>query len=179
MVLSNTLKSAHSSNSISIFLVDDDSVFLKSLEYHLQHRLKYIYKIKSFLKGEECLESLNQKPDIVILDYRLDGNDPQAKNGIEILKKIKDVNPETEVIMLSGHEKTDVAIETIKNGAYDYIIKNENVFMKIQCTLRNVINSIKSRRQIKTYTNLAKVFITAIVIVSTIILIMKWLVLIK
>ena len=76
---------------IKIFLVDDDALFLKSLEIDFLNHADF--KIETFPTGEACLKSLSQNPDVIILDYQLDGIDPTAMNGIETLNKIKEINP--------------------------------------------------------------------------------------
>ncbi len=157
---------------VVIFLVDDDKLFLKSLEYHLQHRLKYTIKIRSFPTGEECLNNLHQNPTIVVLDYLLNANYPDAMNGVQVLQKIKETNPEIEVIMLSGHEKVEVALETMKYGAYDYVLKNETVLLKIQSVIRNAIDSIAVKRQVKTYKLLMQI-IGGIALVILLIVLVK------
>jgi len=135
---------------ISVYLVDDDIMFLKSLEHHLLHKLKSYVQIKSFPTGEEFLVHLNEKPDIVVLDYVLDGTDA-GMNGIDVLRLIKERSAQTTVIMLSGQDQLEVAIETIKHGAYDYVVKNENAFLKTQNLIRNAITSISLTRQVKSY----------------------------
>jgi two-component system OmpR family response regulator len=152
----------NASDKISIFLVDDDSLFLKSLEHLLLHKLKYQINIKPFHSGEEFLEHLDEKPDIVVLDYLLNGQRPQAMNGIDILTQVMNQHPDTTVIMLSGHEKLEVAVESIKHGAYDYVIKNENALLKIQNLIRNAVTSVILRRQVKGYNFWVKVIIGVI-----------------
>jgi two-component system OmpR family response regulator len=146
---------------ISVCLVDDDIMFLKSLEHHLLHKLKSFVQIKSFPSGEDFIKSLGEKPDIVVLDYVLNGTDAHL-NGIDVLRKIKERSPETEVIMLSGQDQLEVAIETIKHGAYDYVVKNENAFLKTQNLIRNAITSITLRRQVKSYNFWIRVILSII-----------------
>src|SRR4051812_14050265 len=93
---------------IHLFLVDDDAVFLKSLEIEF---LQYAeFSIETFSTGELCIQNLAHKPQVIILDYHLDGIDASAMNGIETLIKIKSFDPEIPVIMLSSQDKIDVAI---------------------------------------------------------------------
>ena len=74
-------------NKIKLFLVDDDALFLKSLEIEfLQHA---DFTIETFATGELCMENLSHNPDVIILDYHLDGIDKNAMNGMETLDKIK------------------------------------------------------------------------------------------
>ncbi len=147
--------------TISVFLVDDDIMFLKSLEHHLQHKLKHFVQIKPFPSGKEFLSHIDEKPDIVVLDYLLDGDDTSV-NGIDLLRKIKETSPETAVIMLSAQDQMEVAIETIKYGAYDYVVKNENAFLKTQNLIRNAITSIALSKQIKSYNFWIKVILSII-----------------
>ncbi len=77
-------------------------------------------------------------PDVIILDYYLNGLDANAMNGIEILDKIKAYNSDIPVIMLSSQDKIEVAIECMHHRAFDYVVKSETAFMRIQ----RIINSI-------------------------------------
>ncbi len=158
---------------LSIFLVDDDTLFLKSLEYQLQHRLKYNIKIKSFQTGEECLHNLHQKPNIVVLDYLLNSHDPDAMNGLQVLQKIKREAPETEVIMLSGHEKVDVAFETMKSGGFSYVIKNNTTPIEIHEIIKNAIHSIKTTRRHTAAILIAKLFIACFALILLILFIKR------
>ncbi|MBA3705930.1 MAG: response regulator [Bacteroidetes bacterium] len=156
----------------SIFLVDDDTIFLKSMEHHLQHKLKNNIKIATFPNGEECVKNLDQNPDVVILDFFLNDQYPSAMNGVSVLKKIKQVKPEVIAIMVSGQDKMQVAVETMKYGAFDYVIKNENAFLRVQNAVKNAIHNIMITRELKNYKRwmrvilgiLAGAFATVIVI---------------
>ena len=141
----------------SIFLVDDDKLFLRSLEHHLLQKLKFNVKVRSFPTGEDCLKEMNvQKPNIVVLDYLLDTNRTFAMDGISVLQKIKQSDPDTRVIMLSGQEKMDVAVDTLKHGAYDYLVKNGNTLYKTQNAIRNAISDISLTRENRIYKRLIK-----------------------
>ena len=113
-----------------LFLVDDDALFLKSLEIDF---FQYTdYNIKTFSSGELCLEKLSEKPDIIILDYELDGINLRAMNGIQTLDKIKSFNPDIPVVILSSQDKIDVAVNCMHHKAYDYVVKSETAFMRLQ-----------------------------------------------
>ena len=137
--------------ALSVFLVDDDNMFLTSLEHHLQQKLKHNFRIRSFPTGEVCLKNLEQRPDIVMLDYLLNGQDQHAMNGVQVLERIKLVSPATTVIMLSGQDKMQVAIDCLKHGALDYVVKNENVFLRAQNAIKNAVHTIKMAEQLKFY----------------------------
>ncbi len=155
-----------SNGSYSIYLVDDDKMFLRTLEHHLLQKLKYNVKIKSFPSGEECLKEMSEKkPNIVVLDYLLNGNHTFAMDGLSVLQKIKQTDPDTTVIMLSGQEKMDVAIDTLKYGAYDYLVKNGNTLYKTQNSIRQAIHTISLSRENKIYRRLIKLIFYTIAVV--------------
>jgi two-component system OmpR family response regulator len=128
---------------IKIFLVDDDVVFLKSLEIDFLEHGKF--KIETFSTGEKCLLNIHKQPDFVILDYHLDGIEKNVMNGIETLDKIKNFNPEIPVIMLSSQDKIDVAVDCMHHKAFDYVVKSETAFMRLQ----KIINRIFEFRTIE------------------------------
>ncbi|HET6245189.1 MAG: response regulator [Bacteroidetes bacterium] len=115
---------------IKVFLVDDDSVFLKALEIEFLHHTDFT--VKTFSTGELCIKNLSHNPDVIILDYHLDGIDKNAMNGIETLDKIKDFNPDIPVVMLSSQDKIEVAISCMHHKAFDYVVKSETSFMRLQ-----------------------------------------------
>jgi two-component system OmpR family response regulator len=140
-------------DSFSVFLVDDDNMFLSSLKNTLSSEFKSSIDIAMFNNGEECLRSINGKPDIVILDYYLsDDSHPDAMDGMKVLKQIKkNAGRDIMVIMLSGQDKLQVAIDSIKNGAYEYVAKSESTFVRLQNIIRNAIDTMRSNRENKTY----------------------------
>ncbi|MCH8902476.1 MAG: response regulator [Bacteroidetes bacterium] len=115
-----------------VFLVDDEIMLLNGLKHHLSATLADNSEIKTFATGEECIANLKLKPDVIFLDYYLDGADPEAENGLETLKKIKDSDPETRVIMLSGQQGFGAAAQTLLKGAEDYIIKGDQAFTRVE-----------------------------------------------
>jgi DNA-binding NtrC family response regulator len=119
---------------LNLFIVDDNKLLVADLKYYLQNRFGNGLLISTFYDGESCLKNIDKDTHVVILDYFLDG-----KNGIEILKEIKGINPKTEVIMLSGNEDIAVAIETFRNGAKDYVIKGMGSWNKIAKVLFKII----------------------------------------
>ncbi len=136
---------------LSVFLVDDDKMFLHGLEHHLQQKLKPAIRIRSFSNGEEALKSLDEKPDIVVLDYLLNGDYPYAMNGLQVLDRIKKAEPDINVVMLSVQDKADVAVDTIKHGAFDYVVKNHNTFLKAQNAVRGAIMAVKNYKDARNY----------------------------
>ncbi|MFL5764066.1 MAG: response regulator [Bacteroidia bacterium] len=125
-------------HSILIFLVDDNELYLRTLE--AQFRMNPDITVKVFLSGEDCVRSLGQKPDIIVLDYFLNGEDEDAMDGFNTLVKIKEKSPGTNVIMLTSHESTDVAVNCLKYGAFDYIVKNEKTFFKLKQAIKKAFS---------------------------------------
>jgi len=134
---------------IKLFLVDDDAVFLKSLEIEfLQHA---DFMIETFATGELCIENLAHSPDVIILDYLLDGVDKNAINGIETLDKIKAINPDIPVVMLSAQDKIDVAISCMHHRAFDYVVKSETAFIRLQKIISTIFKYKKMEKELNWY----------------------------
>ncbi|HXB40766.1 MAG TPA: response regulator [Bacteroidia bacterium] len=134
---------------IKLFLVDDDAVFLKSLEIEfLQHA---DFAIETFATGELCMKNLERNPDIIILDYHLDGIDKNAMNGMETLDKIKAFNQDIPVVMLSSQDKIDVAINCMHHRAFDYVVKSETAFMRLQKIITSIFRYKKMEKELKWY----------------------------
>ncbi len=102
-----------------IFLVEDDPWFGESLKYHLS--LNPDYDVMLFTNGKECINNLHFKPDLISIDYGL----PDMTGDI-LLKKIKEMNQSIPVIITSGQEDVATAVNMLKAGAKDYIIKNDS-----------------------------------------------------
>lgn len=136
-------------NKIKIFLVDDDSVYLKLLEIEFLDHADFI--IETYPTGERCIEALSHHPDIIILDYHLDGIDKNAMNGIETLDKIKAFNPDIPVIMLSSQDKIEVAISCMHHRAHDYVVKSETAFVRLQKIITSVFKYKKMEKELNWY----------------------------
>lgn len=115
-----------------IFIVEDNSVYNKIIANHLRSH-KFI-RTESFMSGEECLKNIHKKPDIVIQDYLLDGI-----NGIDVLRATKRKYPETDFIFLSGQDNIEVAINSMKYGAYDYIVKDQYALTKLTDKINKIM----------------------------------------
>ena len=102
---------------LKICLVDDD---LMCLNLYRQFLLQLGYtNIEIFDNGTDCLDNLEElHPDVIFLDYNM-----EEMNGIDVLKKIKHFDPSIIVLFISGQENIEVAINAMKQGAVDYIVK--------------------------------------------------------
>lgn len=136
-------------DKLTLFLVDDDAVFLKSLEIEfLQHG---DFVIDTFSTGELCLKNLSQNPDVIILDYHLDGIDANVMNGVETLDRIKAFNPDIPVVMLSSQDKIEVAINCMHNRAFDYVVKSETAFVRLQKIITTIFRYKKMEKELNWY----------------------------
>lgn len=136
---------------IKLFLVDDDAVFLKLLEIEFMEHADF--EIETFSTGELCIENLSKKPDAIVLDYYLDGVDRDAINGLETLDKIKAFDPEIPVVMLSSQDKIDVAINCMHHAAFDYVVKSETAFMRLQKIITTIFDHKKMEKELNWYMN--------------------------
>jgi DNA-binding NtrC family response regulator len=116
------------------------------------------FDIKVYPSGEECLKNMELKPQIVFLDYNFDKIGKNAMNGTEILKEIKAAEPETEVVMFSGQDKIEVAVNSMKYGAFDYIVKSESAFHRSENVIFNIIKRMKLQGEARLYKKLTLVF---------------------
>ena len=97
------------------------------------------------------MAGLLNEPDVIILDYYLDGIDKNAMNGIETLDKIKIYNPDIPVVMLSSQDKIDVAIECMHHRAFDYVVKSETAFMRLQKIITTIFRYRKMEKELCWY----------------------------
>lgn len=133
--------------------MDDDTKHLVMLKNHLEKKSDYNLDINIFSNGEACMERLNERPDVVVLDYFLDGIRSDAANGLEILKRINASEQAPTVIMMSGQDNIKVAVDTIDNGAYDYIIKGESAYLRAQMIIDHIL---RNRNMVKFMTDQKK-----------------------
>ena len=136
-------------NKIKLFLVDDDALFLKSLEIEFLNHADFV--IETYATGELCMESISHYPDVIILDYHLDGIEKSAMNGMETLDKIKAFNPDIPVIMLSSQDKIDVAINCMHHRAFDYVVKSETAFVRLQKIITTIFRYKKMEKELNWY----------------------------
>jgi len=120
----------------SIFVVDDNKMFAQMMKDHLSENPQY--QVNVFFTGEECLKNLFLAPDVIILDYNLNDESKEAKNGLEILSEIKKEVPSPHVIILSSQERYGIALETISKGAEQYVIKDDKAFENIDLYLKDL-----------------------------------------
>jgi DNA-binding NtrC family response regulator len=128
---------------LSLYVVDDVEFYAKLIEVKLEQSG---YKnIKVFHNGEEVVAILKKEnPDCIILDHILSDN---GLNGKDVLNYANYNNPYTNVIILSGQEDVEIAANMMKQGAYDYIIKNDMAFFNLGNTLTRLEDSINEKEK--------------------------------
>jgi DNA-binding NtrC family response regulator len=142
-----------------MFIVEDDPSFNKLLTAYFNSKNKW--EVHSFLTGEESLNKLHLMPVVWLQDYDLPG-----MNGIHVMKKAKKELPGTGFIFLSGQGTIQVAVDSLKEGAFDYIVKDAN-------SKENALNKVDQIMYIKKLENNRKISKVSIIIVS-IILLISW-----
>lgn len=119
-----------------VFLIDDDELHLEVMSDFINKR--FVVELHTFKTGEEALANLHLKPELCLLDYQLNAIKRNAMDGIHVLNAIRQELPLTQVVMFSGQENIAIAADCIKNGAFDYIIKGETAFPRLENLFRNV-----------------------------------------
>ena len=128
--------------NIKIFVVEDDEWYRRLLVHNLS--MNPDYEIQAFGTGKECLNNLHELPDVVTLDYRL----PDMK-GLEVLKQIKAINDDIQVILISEQDDIEVVVDLLKHGAYDYIVKSKDIRERLLNTVNNISKEFKLKDEIR------------------------------
>ncbi|MCD6332687.1 MAG: sigma-54-dependent Fis family transcriptional regulator [Bacteroidales bacterium] len=127
---------------MKIFVVEDDKFYVKLIEHHL--KLNPEFEVDAFYSGQDIINHLGENPDIITLDFTL-----PDMSGHEVLAAIRNYDPNINVIVISGQEDISTAVKLLKDGAYDYITKDENIRER----LLNTIHNIQKTRDLKKTVN--------------------------
>jgi DNA-binding NtrC family response regulator len=145
-----------------IFVVEDNQMYNKLVVSYL--KTNKLINVESYLSGEEALRNMSKNPDIVIQDYLLEG-----MTGIEVLIKAKKTHPNVEFIFLSGQDSIDIAINSMKYGAYDYIVKDQMALQKLVNKIHkinSVTELVKSNKRYKVGVTLFFIGLAALVVAT-------------
>jgi DNA-binding NarL/FixJ family response regulator len=104
-----------------VFFVDDDIMILNLIEYTIKNKLDF--EIQTYLSGEECIENLKKKPDLIVLDYIFKGNG--ILSGLETLREIRKDYLDIPVFILTSQEDNKTENVFMDNGATLFIPKND------------------------------------------------------
>jgi len=146
---------------LNVFIVDDDPMQAEMSKDSLSKFKQF--KVFTFNTGEEALKEINTsgiQPDIVVLDYFLNSQDVKAANGLAVLRKLMETEIKPQVVMVSGQDRIEVAVNCIKYGAFDYVIKNESVFVRLEQVMKKILHERKIMRENRLY---KKLFVATIV----------------
>jgi DNA-binding NtrC family response regulator len=134
--------------SANVLLVEDNIMYAEALKGQL---LTFCNSVQHFTSGEECLKNLDEKPDMVIIDHHLEGE----LTGIDVLKAIKMIYPDTDVLYISGNDDSRVAFESFKKGAEEFVVKKDADLNFFKRGLTNVVRK-KAIKAEKADINLSK-----------------------
>lgn len=129
---------------LTIFIVDDNIAYLEMMKQTLSQNPSY--DVYSFSNWKECISNLYRKPDLVIVDYYLEEENPDGKNGRDVLENIKEKQPQTEVAIISKDKRIELMSGLLHNGAKDLIVKDKEALHHI----REVAHNILIDKQVKT-----------------------------
>lgn len=132
--------------TLKITLIEDD-LLLREMIYDFLKKKYPFATVSLYNSGEAAIEDLYVQQDLVLLDYNLSSKEPGRINGIDILKELKKKFPGMPVVFVSGQENPEIALSTIKHGAWDYIIKNDNIFNRLDVTLNQVLGEVKESKR--------------------------------
>jgi DNA-binding NtrC family response regulator len=124
-----------------VFVVEDNEWYNHLLVHNLS--LNPDFHVVSFQNGKDCLDNLDKGPDLITLDYRL-----PDMSGIDVLRRIKKENPDIQVILISEQADINVVVELLKEGAYDYIVKTNDIREHLLNTVQNIRNNLGLKREI-------------------------------
>jgi len=144
----------------TIFVVEDDLLYMNLITKELE---KMGYKnIKSFTSGKEAMDNLDSKPDIAMLDYFLE----KDYTGMDILKIIRKRFHNTQVIFLTASDDVNIAVDTMRNGAYDYIVKGDTAFIRLRHLLKKISEENERRAKSKSIIRFQIIVIISIILIS-------------
>ena len=128
---------------LKVFILEDDVWYGSMIQHYLS--LNPDYEVRRFENTQSFFASLHELPDVVTLDYSLPDMD-----GGQVLRKIKNQYPEMQVIMISGQEDIATAIDLLKHGAFDYIVKNEDTKDRLWNSLLHLREIQGLRKEVET-----------------------------
>ena len=144
-------------SQLKAFIVDDDPFSTELYKKHLADN--GFTSVVCFDNGQDCLNQLTQEPSIIFLDYQM-----QPLNGLEVLKKIKRFDPDIFIVLISAQLDMQVAINALKYGAFDYIIKGQNDLQMMDHVLEKISRIVTdlSQRNKKGWSLLSLKFLSSL-----------------
>jgi CheY-like chemotaxis protein len=118
-----------------IFIVDDDPFITQLVVKRFSSEG---YRVEAFEYGEDCIKAMQSGPDLIILDYYFTKPESTVLNGMEVFDKIKEIDPNVLVIMLSGQERGEIVLELARKGIDDYVIKDNNLIDNLNSSIKEL-----------------------------------------
>lgn len=113
----------------SVFLLEDNELFLTSLELSLKTAFDKEIEIMTFTNSDALCQNMSGCPDVVVMDFHLDEN--SKLEGLALIKRLKWSNPNTKIIVLTCEERFDIALQCYELGADNYVTKNIDAVKKV------------------------------------------------
>jgi len=140
----------NTSNRIKLFIIDANKTFAQLMVLETGKIFKEEnHTVHVFENGELCEQFLHIKPDLVFVDYHLNSNNSNAMNGLQVIKMIKNTNPEMDFIIITNDEKSELFLKVLQTGAYDYLIKDSNVTYRLGQAMTKWLKRAKLKQDIK------------------------------
>ena len=172
-----TLKNKMETNKpFTIFIVEDNEMFAESLRVSLEMQG---YSVHAFRSGEHMISFWEDDPDIILLDYFIESEHGVAMNGDKILRFIRRISKSLPIIMLTSNTDIGQATALLKEGAIDFIVKDEDLLTNLQKTLNQVLESMKLRQEMaRNKLNIKKYkrhFLVIVLIIALAVMTLLWL----
>lgn len=151
--------------NLKITVVEDNKAMSEMIRDYLSSKFPSS-EITVYNTGEDALSGMLTEQDVIVLDYHLDSENAKALNGIQILMKIRD-RYKTPVIFLSSQDRADISANTIKYGAYDYIVKNEAAFSRLEIVISNIIGHSDVKKNLGTQKFFNTVLVVLMIVLIT------------
>ena len=152
--------------NLQLLVIEDNLQMSEMISDYLQLKFPEAVVVV-FNSGEKALEEVKTAPDIIVLDYQLDAENTKALNGLQILMKFKKLYP-APVIFLTAQEKPEVSANLIKYGAYDYVVKNQQAFNKLEIIINKILSEEIAKKKPASKNKIIMAAVVFIVIIATI-----------
>ncbi len=151
--------------NLKISVIEDNFQMSEMIKDYLSTKFP-ASDINVYNTGEDALKGIITEQDIIVLDYHLDSENPKALNGIQILMKLKE-RFNAPVIFLSSQERADISANTIKYGAYDYIVKNEGAFHRLEIVVNNILGHADVKKNLGTQKFFNTILVVLMIVLVT------------
>jgi len=118
-------------DAINVYILNDNVEVAGKLRRYLVKRFGNLLNISLFFSSRSCLKMIDNHVDLVVVDDYLYESGNQGTPGIEVLKKIKQEHPQTEVVILASNEDVGLAVDAMRNGARDYIPNKRGAWQRV------------------------------------------------